>query len=213
MYKLAPSLLAANFADLGTQLYEIEKAGAHYLHFDVMDGHFVPNISFGAPVLKSIRPCTKLFFDVHLMITEPERYVGDFAKSGADSITVHFEAFQNDKDLLSCLNKIRDSGTKVGLATNPDTPVENLFKYLEYLDLALIMSVEPGFGGQKFIPNALKKAEALAKQGANIDIQMDGGIDLNNLQSVLDAGVNVVVAGSSIFGSPDIGKSVRSFLK
>ena len=213
MYKLAPSLLAANFANLGEQLCEIEKTGAHYLHFDVMDGNFVPNISFGIPVLKSIRPCSKLFFDVHLMITKPERYVDDFAKSGADSITVHFEAFQHDKDLLSCLNKIRNSGAEVGLAISPNTPVEKLFKYLDHLNLALIMSVEPGFGGQKFMPDALKKAEILKKQGANIDIQMDGGIDLSNLQSVLDAGVNVVVAGSSIFGSADIGANVRSFLK
>ena len=126
---------------------------------------------------------------------------------------MHFEAFQNDEDLTACLQKIRNADIGVGLAVNPNTPVENLFEYLEHIDIALIMSVEPGFGGQKFMPLALKKAENLAKQQADIDIQMDGGIDLNNLQSVLDAGVNVVVAGSSIFNSTDIGKSVRSFLK
>jgi len=213
MHKLAPSLLAADFTNLGLQLQQIEQAGAHYLHFDVMDGHFVPNISFGIPVLKSIRPCTKLFFDVHLMIIKPERYVDDFAKSGADSITIHFEAFQNDADLLSCLKKIRSLDVEVGLAISPTTPVDSIFKYLKHLNLVLIMSVEPGFGGQKFMSDALKKAESLAKQNANIDIQMDGGIDLSNLQSVLDAGVNVVVAGSSIFGSANIGESVRSFLK
>jgi len=213
MHKLAPSLLAADFTNLGLQLKEIENAGAQYLHFDVMDGHFVPNISFGVPVLKSIRSCTKLFFDVHLMISNPERYVDDFAKSGADSITVHLEAFQDESDLLHCLQLIRNLDVEVGLAISPNTPVDSLFRYLEHLDLALIMSVEPGFGGQKFILDALKKAEKLVQQGAGIDIQMDGGIDLNNLQSVLNAGVNVVVAGSSIFGSKDIGESVRSFLK
>ena len=217
MYKLAPSMLAADFTNLGAALGQIEKAGAYYVHFDVMDGSFVPNISFGIPVLSSIRHCTGLHFDAHLMIINPERHLEAFAKAGADLITVHLEAFEQESDLLACLEKIQNLGKDVGLAISPNTSVERLIKYAEHINLALIMSVEPGFGGQGLLPFTLNKAEQLAnfiaQNNLAVDIQMDGGIDHNNLSSVLDAGVNVVVAGSSVFGAADIGQSVGKFLE
>ena len=218
MYKLAPSILAADFAALGKALSAIELAGAHYVHFDVMDGRFVPNISFGVPALKSVRRCTKLVLDVHLMIIEPERYIEAFAEAGADIISVHWEAMDKEGESLnSCIRKIKGLDKRVGVAINPHTPLESILPFVEQVDMVLIMSVEPGFGGQSLLPFTLGKAERLAnfakQQNLEIDIQMDGGIDIANLRTVLDAGVNVVVAGTSVFGASDTNYSVKRFLE
>ena len=197
---LAPSMLSADFKELGKEIKTIEENGAKYLHFDVMDGIFVPSISFGMPVLKSIRPGTNLVCDVHLMITEPIRYVEEFAKAGADLITIHLEACE---DVDATIAKIKACGCKVGVSIKPNTPVSALQPYLEKVDMILIMSVEPGFGGQKFIPSSLEKiAETKAMidaSGLNIDIQVDGGIYTHNVEEVLKAGANIIVAGSAIF--------------
>ena len=197
---LAPSMLSADFKELGKEIKTIEENGAKYLHFDVMDGIFVPSISFGMPVLKSIRPGTNLVCDVHLMITEPIRYVEEFAKAGADLITIHLEACE---DVDATIAKIKACGCKVGVSIKPNTPVSALQPYLEKVDMILIMSVEPGFGGQKFIPSSLEKiAETKAvidASGLNIDIQVDGGIYTHNVEEVLKAGANIIVAGSAVF--------------
>ena len=197
---LAPSMLSADFKELGKEIQAIEENGAKYLHFDVMDGIFVPSISFGMPVLKSIRSGTNLVCDVHLMITEPIRYVEDFAKAGADLITIHLEACE---DVNATIAKIKECGCKVGISIKPNTPVSTLQPYLDKVDMILIMSVEPGFGGQKFIPSSLEKiAETKAMIDAsslNIDIQVDGGIYTHNVEDVLKAGANIIVAGSAIF--------------
>ena len=197
---LASSMLSADFKELGKEIQAIEENGAKYLHFDVMDGIFVPSISFGMPVLKSIRSGTNLVCDVHLMITEPIRYVEDFAKAGADLITIHLEACE---DVNATIAKIKECGCKVGISIKPNTPVSTLQPYLDKVDMILIMSVEPGFGGQKFIPSSLEKiAETKAMidaSGLNIDIQVDGGIYTHNVEDVLKAGANIIVAGSAIF--------------
>lgn len=200
MVILAPSMLSADFKELGKEICTIEENGAKYLHFDVMDGIFVPSISFGMPVLKSIRPGTSLFCDVHLMITEPIRYIEDFAKAGADLITIHLEACE---DVDATIAKIRECGCRVGLSIKPKTPVSAIAPYLDKVDMILIMSVEPGFGGQKFIPSSLEKiAETKAMIDANgldVDIQVDGGIYAHNVEEVIEAGANIIVAGSAIF--------------
>lgn len=218
MYKLAPSILSADFSKLGEQLDLLEMSGAHYVHFDVMDGRYVPNISFGVPVLSSIRPVTKLLFDVHLMIVEPEKYLEPFAKAGADLISVHWEAMEQDGERLTdCIKTIKDLGKKAGVVINPHSPLDPLLPYVELCDSVLVMSVEPGFGGQSLLPFTLGKAERLAnfikQQGLDVEIEMDGGIDLNNLLNVLNAGVNVVVAGSAVFNAPSIPKGVKGFLE
>lgn len=212
MMILAPSMLSADFKELGKEIRTIEENGAKYLHFDVMDGIFVPNISFGMPVLKSIRPGTNLVCDAHLMITEPIRYVEEFAKAGADVITVHLEACEN---VDATISKIKECGCKVGVSIKPKTPVSALEPYLEKIDMILIMSVEPGFGGQKFIPAALDKlAETKAMldaKGLQVDIQVDGGITVHNIEDVMKAGANIIVAGSSVF-SGDVEANMKNFM-
>lgn len=197
---LAPSMLSADFKELGKEIRVIEENGAKYLHFDVMDGIFVPSISFGMPVLKSIRSGTNLVCDVHLMITEPIRYVEDFAKAGADLITIHLEACE---DVDATIAKIKACGCKVGISIKPNTPVSALQPYLEKVEMILIMSVEPGFGGQKFIPSSLEKISEtkamIDAKGLNVDIQVDGGIYTHNVEEVLKAGANIIVAGSAVF--------------
>ena len=197
---LAPSMLSADFKELGKEIQVIEENGAKYLHFDVMDGIFVPSISFGMPVLKSIRSGTNLVCDVHLMITEPIRYVEDFAKAGADLITIHLEACE---DVDATIDKIKGCGCKVGVSIKPNTPVSALQPYLDKVDMILIMSVEPGFGGQKFIPSSLEKISEtkamIDANGLSVDIQVDGGIYTHNVEEVLKAGANIIVAGSAVF--------------
>lgn len=201
MYILAPSILSADFAKLGQEVENITKAGAEYVHIDVMDGMFVPNISFGMPVIKSIRSCTDKTFDVHMMVEEPGRYAQDMKNAGADLLCVHQEACRH---LDRTVQQIHELGMKAGVALNPATPVETLDCILEQLDMVLVMSVNPGFGGQKFIPYTLKKVEKLRRmieeRGLAVDIEVDGGVDLKNVEKVLAAGANIVVAGSAVFG-------------
>lgn len=212
MMILAPSMLAADFKELGKEIKAIEDNGAKYLHFDVMDGIFVPSISFGMPVLESIRPATNLVCDVHLMITEPIRYIEAFQKAGADLITIHLEACE---DVDATITKIRECGCKVGVSIKPKTPVSALEPYLEKVDMILIMSVEPGFGGQKFIPESLDKIRELkamlVEKNLNVDIQVDGGIYASNVEEVLKAGANIIVAGSAIFKG-DIEQNTKAML-
>ncbi len=200
MMILAPSMLSADFKELGKEIRAIEENGAQYLHFDVMDGIFVPSISFGIPVLESIKPATNLVCDAHLMITEPIRYVEAFAKAGADLITIHLEACE---DVDATLEKIREYGMKVGISIKPKTPVSALEPYMDKVDMVLIMSVEPGFGGQKFIPESLDKIRELkarlTERELDVDIQVDGGIYTSNVEEVIQAGANIIVAGSAIF--------------
>ena len=200
MMILAPSMLSADFKVLGEELQTVETYGATYIHYDVMDGMFVPSLSFGPAILQSIRPASKLVHDVHLMIEEPIRYIEAFAKASADIITVHLEAC---KDLHATISTIKECGCKVGVSIKPKTPVSALEPYLKELDMILIMSVEPGFGGQKFIPSSLEKiAEArglVAENGLDVDIQVDGGIYTHNVEDVIKAGANIIVAGSAVF--------------
>ena len=203
-YKLSPSILSADFYKLGEDIRQTEENGAEYLHFDVMDGVFVPSISFGMPVLASIKPSVKQVMDTHLMITEPIRYVEAFAKAGADILTIHYEACEY---VLATLEKIRECGMKTGLSISPDTPVEVLREFLGEVDMFLIMTVHPGFGGQKLIPETLDKVRELRgmlkERGLETDIQVDGGIYASNIKDALDAGANVIVAGSAVFkGNP-----------
>ncbi|WP_346662517.1 ribulose-phosphate 3-epimerase [uncultured Merdimonas sp.] len=199
-YILAPSILSADFKNLGSEMKKTEEEGARYLHFDVMDGMFVPNISFGIPVLASIQGATGQVMDVHLMIREPIRYVEDFRKAGADIITIHLEACQ---DVHATLRAVREAGLRAGLSICPETDVEKLAPYLREIDMALIMSVHPGFGGQSFLPGTLEKIrrtrEMAQEQGLDLDIQVDGGISMSNIRQVLDAGANVIVVGSGVF--------------
>ena len=202
MMILSPSILSADFKNLEKDIKAVEKAGATYLHIDVMDGHFVPAISYGMPVIKSIRSCTDMVFDVHLMIENPGRYIKDFKEAGADLITVHKEVLSDD-ELDKIIDDIHTVGCKAGVSINPDMPVDSVFKFAEKADMILIMSVFPGFGGQKFIPESTGRVKALkdflVAHGLNTDIQIDGGINRENLREVVEAGVNVVVAGSSVF--------------
>lgn len=214
MNRLAPSLLAADFSKLEEQVALIEKGGAHLIHVDVMDGHFVPNISFGAAVMKSLLGKTKLPFDVHLMIENPDQYLEDFATDNTEYITVHAEACTH---LHRTVEHIKSLGIKAGVSLNPATPLSSLDAILEDIDMVLIMSVNPGFGGQKFIPSSLKKIRELKemKERRNPDlvIEIDGGIIPENIKTVTDAGVELVVAGSAVFGAPDIEKRVKELLE
>lgn len=207
---LSPSILAADFGMLADQIKRAEKAGAKWLHIDVMDGHFVPNISFAMPVIKSIRKYTDMFFDVHLMITSPEKYIDDFINAGADGVTFHIEATENpDK----CIELIRNRGKKVGISINPNTPVSAIEKYLDKVDMVLVMSVEPGYGGQKYIESVNEKISYVReKMGADFDIEVDGGINADNIDMVLNAGANIIVAGTAVFND-DIEGSVKELLR
>ena len=208
---LSPSILSADFSMLGEQIKIADEAGAEYIHLDVMDGDFVPSISFGMPVIASLRKTTKKVFDVHLMIKEPIRYIEEFVKAGADLITVHFEACE---DLEMTINKIKSYGVKCAVAINPETSVKVLLPYLEDVDMILIMTVNPGFGGQKYIDSCTDKIkqlrEMLDERDLDTDIEVDGGIKLNNVRTVLNAGANVIVAGSAVFGG-DIAENVKEF--
>lgn len=210
MVKIAPSILSADFARLGDEIKRIEKAGADLVHIDVMDGHFVPNITIGSPVVKALRKVTKLPFDVHLMIEAADNYIDSFVEAGADIITVHVE--------MSChlhrtIQKIKQHGIKAAVALNPATSLSTIEWILDELDMVLLMTVNPGFGGQKYIECSTKKIKALrdiiTSRGLNVDIEVDGGIDSNNIYKVTEAGANIIVSGSTIFNSPDTSQIIK----
>ena len=205
--KLAPSILSANFARLGDEIRAVEKAGADMIHFDVMDGHFVPNISIGIPVMESVRKVTRLPLDAHLMIAEPARYVEAFVKAGANSISVHCEVCP---DIPAMAKRIRDLGARASIGINPETDADRVLPFAEHLDMILVMSVHPGFGGQEFIPAALDKLRyirrELKRRRLSVDVEIDGGVKLDNIADVKAAGANVFVSGSGIFGQPDYTK-------
>ncbi len=210
---LSPSLLAADFAQLGKQVALLDEAGAQYVHIDIMDGNFVPSISMGLPVIKSIRPMSDRIFDVHLMIEDPDRYIDDFVDAGADLITVHAEACGH---LDRTIQKIKERGILAGVALNPATSLSVLDYVLDNVDMVLIMTVNPGFGGQKLIPYTIDKVRDLKKmidkRGLKTDIEVDGGVTLDNVAKIMDAGANIIVAGSAVFNG-DIKENVEQFLK
>ncbi|MCC8028389.1 MAG: ribulose-phosphate 3-epimerase [Lachnospiraceae bacterium] len=210
---LSPSILSADFSRLGGQVSLLDQAGAQYVHIDVMDGMFVPSISYGMPVIRSIRKCTERIFDVHLMIEEPIRYIDDFVDAGADLISVHAEACRH---LDRTIHAIREKGVLTAAALNPATPLSTLEYILPELDMVLLMGVNPGFGGQKYIPYITQKIRDLRQMidraGCQTDIEIDGGVNLDNVRGILDAGANVIVAGSAVFRG-DIGENVRAFLR
>ena len=207
---LSPSLLAADFTKLSQDIKQAEEGGAKYLHLDVMDGIFVPNISFGLPVIESLRKCTEMVFDVHLMITEPERYIERFIKAGADIVTFHIEATEKP---LECIDLIHSEGKKAGIAISPKTPADAVYPYLDKVDMVLCMTVEPGYGGQKYMADMESKISALRERaGENILIEVDGGIGADNVMAPINAGANVIVAGTAVFGG-DITTNAKRILE
>lgn len=214
MIKISPSLLAADFANLESEVKKIEVTDATMLHLDIMDGHFVPNISIGVPVVASLDKKSDMFLDVHLMISDPAKYAEAFVKAGADLLTFHLEAVENPSGVIDF---IRDLGVQVGLSVKPGTPEEQVFPYLDRVDLVLVMTVEPGFGGQSFMPDMLEKISAIRKEadfrGLGVDIEVDGGINAETAKRCVAAGANVLVAGSYIFGAADYGAAVRTLIE
>ncbi|MCR5417822.1 MAG: ribulose-phosphate 3-epimerase [Lachnospiraceae bacterium] len=212
MYALAPSILAADFARLGEQVEQIESAGGNMLHIDVMDGVFVPSISFGFPIIRSIRKKSKMFFDVHLMITAPERYVEEFAEAGADGLTIHVEACQC---MVDTLEKIRSLGMQPGVSLHPQTPVSAVYPYLDKVDRVLVMTVNTGFGGQQYIEGCTKKItmlrDEIKRRNLPVDVEVDGGVNRDNMDKILEAGANILVSGSSVFKG-DLAANMHYFL-
>lgn len=207
---LSPSLLAADFMNMEADIRKAEKGGAQYLHIDVMDGHFVPNINFGPVTVEAVRKISDKVLDVHLMISDPLRYAETFLKAGADIITVHTEV---DPDIKAIAELVKKYGKKLAIAINPPTDIAEIDPYLDYVDMALVMTVNPGFGGQKFIADCVDKIKYIREKAPELDIQVDGGINLDNVSVVLDAGANVIVAGSSVFNAADPTKACEEFLK
>ena len=213
-FKLAPSILSADFADLQSALSQCEDGGAHWIHVDVMDNQFVPNLTIGPPVVKSLRPKTNKFLDVHMMVIDPERLVEAFARAGADLITFHIEATD---DAQAVIDIIKASGTQVGISLKPSTPLSEVEPYYDQIDLVLVMSVEPGFGGQRYIDGSTERVQKIKQELTELCLQdrvlieVDGGIKLHNAKKVIDAGANVLVAGSAIFGTDDPAQTIRDF--
>ncbi|MBQ8545833.1 MAG: ribulose-phosphate 3-epimerase [Clostridia bacterium] len=207
MKTLAPSILASDMLNLGEEIKKIEKSGSKYVHVDVMDGCFVPNISFGMPIISAVRSCTDLVVDVHAMIVEPDRYIDDFVKSGADIITFHLEALDNER-IINAIEKIHKYGKKVGLSIKPKTNVSAVLQYLNMIDMILVMTVEPGFGGQKFMCDMMDKVkflrEKISDSNLSVDIQVDGGINDETLKIAMESGANIFVLGTAFFKSKDI---------